>query len=208
MACPLCRRRKGKRSCPAKAVAICAHCCGTKRLVEIDCPSDCVYLTGTHAGAWDGRESQTKREARRLALHLQDLSERELELFFLALMGVAGIRRTRKDLTDALLFQAVTALRGTLETLRAGILYEHQAEDLRAQGIVEELKELLAKEEDDGGQAPSAAEQLAVLRALETCGQAYAKETTGPTSFLDAAVRLTGGREGEASRRHGIILEP
>src|SRR2546422_6521555 len=42
--CPLCSHRQGKRYCPAVAEQICAVCCGTKREIEIDCPSSCSYL--------------------------------------------------------------------------------------------------------------------------------------------------------------------
>src|SRR5262245_36849038 len=42
--CPLCSERAGKRYCPAKETQICAVCCGTKREIEIDCPSSCTYL--------------------------------------------------------------------------------------------------------------------------------------------------------------------
>lgn len=44
--CTHCGQRKGKRSCPALAGAICSRCCGQHRLVEIPCPSDCVHLGG------------------------------------------------------------------------------------------------------------------------------------------------------------------
>ena len=43
-ACVHCHRRKGKRDCPALRGTICPTCCGEHRLVEIACPSDCVYL--------------------------------------------------------------------------------------------------------------------------------------------------------------------
>ena len=42
--CAHCRGRKGKRECPALGGKICSACCGQYRLVEIQCPSDCVYL--------------------------------------------------------------------------------------------------------------------------------------------------------------------
>ena len=58
MKCPLCENRKAKRFCPAKAVEICPVCCGTKREVEIDCPSNCVYLH-------EGREYESKRMVRK-----------------------------------------------------------------------------------------------------------------------------------------------
>src|SRR5262245_32485486 len=47
--CPLCSMRTGKRYCPAKATQICAVCCGTKREVEIDCPSSCTYLKASRS---------------------------------------------------------------------------------------------------------------------------------------------------------------
>src|SRR5262245_20255746 len=47
--CPLCSERAAKRFCPAKDVQICAVCCGTKREVEIDCPSSCSYLKASRS---------------------------------------------------------------------------------------------------------------------------------------------------------------
>jgi hypothetical protein len=44
--CRYCEHRKGKRSCPALAGAICSACCGQHRLRDIDCPADCVHLGG------------------------------------------------------------------------------------------------------------------------------------------------------------------
>lgn len=42
--CLSCNNSKGKRDCPALNGMICSVCCGTKRLIEIQCPSDCSYL--------------------------------------------------------------------------------------------------------------------------------------------------------------------
>ena len=47
--CPLCSERAGKRYCPAKETQICAVCCGTKREIEIDCPSSCAYLKASRS---------------------------------------------------------------------------------------------------------------------------------------------------------------
>ncbi|MGH9405017.1 MAG: hypothetical protein ACRD3D_04170 [Terriglobia bacterium] len=44
MLCPICRKRKAKRFCPAKAATICSICCGTEREVTIDCPAGCPHL--------------------------------------------------------------------------------------------------------------------------------------------------------------------
>jgi len=42
--CVICGRRKGKRKCPALNAFICTECCGTKRIKEINCTQDCIYL--------------------------------------------------------------------------------------------------------------------------------------------------------------------
>jgi len=46
--CPICKKRKPERYCPAKGEKICAVCCGTEREVTIDCPPDCPYLAAAH----------------------------------------------------------------------------------------------------------------------------------------------------------------
>ena len=107
-ACPLCRQRKGKRACPAKGELICAACCGAKRRIEIDCPEDCVWL-GAHAGAWEGRATERTRDLRRLAPHLERLSDAQARLLFLSLVGVTALRGRRRDLDDELLLEATAA---------------------------------------------------------------------------------------------------
>jgi hypothetical protein len=190
--CPLCRQRKGKRACPAKGELICAQCCGTKRRVEIDCPDDCTWLGG-HAGTWEGRETERTRDLRRLAPWLERLSDAQARLFFFSLVGLTALRARHRDLGDALLLEAVAALRKTVETREKGILYEHPADDLRAQGLVHEIPGLFeAKDAEGAAHAPADADLLAVLGALEGALLDVAREGAGPTAFLDTAARLAG----------------
>jgi len=208
-ACPLCRQRKGKRACPAKGELICAACCGQKRRIEIDCPEDCVWL-GAHAGAWEGRETERTRDLRRLAPHLEGLSDPQARLVFLSLVGVTALRGRRRALDDELLLEATAALRKTVETREKGILYEHPAEDLRAQGLVPELRGLFeAKDEQGIAHAPADKDLLAVLRALEGVLGDVAREGAGPAAFLDTAARMAA-RMGAAPRAPGrpLIVEP
>jgi hypothetical protein len=209
VACPLCRQRKGKRFCPAKQEAICAPCCGSKRLVEIACPTDCVYL-GQHAGGWEGRETERRRDLRRVAPHLQELSEAQTSLYFLSLVGVVGLRARRRDLDDRMLLAAVAALRKTLETRSRGILYEHQAEDARAQAVIEDLKGLFESKDEQGrAVTPSDRDLLAVLAALEASVAGSVKEGAGATAFLDTATRIAGQlAAAEAKRPRPLIVEP
>lgn len=208
--CPLCRSRKAKRACPAKGEAICAACCGTKRRVEIACPEDCVYLTGAHAGAWDGRETERRRDSRRVLLHAQGLTDAQGQLLFLTLLGLIGVRGRRRELDDALARQAVAALRKTFETRAKGLLYEHQAEDARAQAIVHELQGLFEAKDEQGVKiAPPDRDVLAALTALDASLEASLREEGG-SAFLDSAARIVGRVQG-APREPAtkpLIVEP
>lgn len=209
--CPLCRQRKGKRHCPAKGENICAHCCGTKRRTEIDCPSDCTYLTGEHALAWGGRETERRRDLRRVAPFIQKLAESQARLFFLALLGLTGMRARRPEMDDARLAQAMTALRKTVETREKGILYEHQAEDLRAQGLVLDLRSLFESKDAEGHTvSPADHDLLPVLGALEASLAATRQEGGGPFTFLDTAAHLAAQLGGVPASRGSrpLILEP
>ncbi len=210
MSCPLCRQRKGKRACPAKGASICSQCCGTKRLVEIECPSDCVYLTGAHAPGWEGRAADRQRDERRLGPHVARLTERQLHLVLLALAGINGIRGRRSDLDDAILLEAVAALRKTVETRERGVLYEHPAVDARAQELVQELSGIFEARDGEGEvHRPSDRDLAAALRGLEGALAATAGEKEGPRVFLDTAARLVGRLGGTPPNRpRPLIVEP
>lgn len=189
--CPLCQKRKGRRLCPAKGELICSHCCGTKRLVLIACPDDCSYLSGAHAGSWEGRETERNRDARRLAPYLESLTEDQGRIFLMALVGVTSLRGRHPKLDDALLREAVVALRKTTETRERGVLYEHRPDDLRAQDLVADLLRLFeAKDASGQTTAPSDSDLGPVLRALEGALVASEKENAGRSLFLETAARV------------------
>ena len=210
MSCPLCRQRKGKRACPAKATSICSQCCGTKRVVEIECPPDCIYLTGAHAPGWEGRSADRERDERRLGPYMGDLTERQIHLVLLALAGINGIRGRRTDLEDSLLLDAVIALRKTVETRNRGVLYEHPVTDARAQELVQEIGGLFEAKGDDGAvHRPSDRDLGAALKGLERALAATVREKEGPHAFLDTAARVVGRLGGApTTRSRPLIVEP
>ncbi|MCI0486706.1 MAG: hypothetical protein L0229_08910, partial [Blastocatellia bacterium] len=42
--CIRCRKRSGKRFCPALRTKICAVCCAQERMIDLACPESCQYL--------------------------------------------------------------------------------------------------------------------------------------------------------------------
>jgi hypothetical protein len=190
--CPLCRQRKGRRRCPARDALICSHCCGTKRRVEIACPEDCVYLSGAHSAAWEGRTTEMERDRRRVGPQLEPLNDAQRELYFIALIGLRDLAHSRRDLDDRLLADALRTLLKTIETRTRGLIYEHQAEDARAQALVPELVGLFqTRDESERAVSPRDADLLAVLGALTASLAATAAESGERRAFLEMAARLT-----------------
>src|SRR5436190_23553250 len=90
MSCPLCGRGKPRRACPALAQSICSTCCGTKRLVEIQCPADCGYLLSSREHPAAVVRRQQERDVAQLLPFIRNLTERQYQLFFLIHSVIAG----------------------------------------------------------------------------------------------------------------------
>jgi hypothetical protein len=179
--------------------------------VEIRCPEDCVYLSGAHAGSWEGRETERNRDARRLAPFLERLSEGQGRIFLFALVGMSSLRARHAALDDDLLHEAVTALRKTAETRARGVLYEHPPDDLRAAGLVSDLRGLFeAKDASGRVTAPADADLAAVLQALEGAIAACRAERGSPALFLETAARVASrfGAPAPLGPPSNLILEP
>jgi hypothetical protein len=154
MLCPVCHQRKARRACPALGQQICAVCCGTKRLVEISCPSDCGYLSTAriHPPAVIQRQQEMDR-AMMLPL-LQGLSERQARLFLMLSAATSQHRpEALQKLVDSDIAQAAGALASTLETAAKGIVYEHQPASLAAARLMAEMKRLVDEVVKNAGSA-------------------------------------------------------
>ena len=195
--CPLCRRRRARRACPALGHQICAICCGTKRLTEIRCPSDCDYLASarTHPPAVTRR--QQERDARFLLRIVEGLSRRQNQLFF-------RVQGTFHRLTEAgempvnddVIRDTAHALAATYETASKGIIYEHRPSSLPAERLARELKPLL-EGKDGRGPAVSERDLVEVLRGVELAATDARKAFGGGTrAYLDLVGRLMRSSSG------------
>jgi hypothetical protein len=158
--CPLCTERSAKRFCPAKQTTICAVCCGTKREVEIDCPSSCAHLQ-----AGRSYESERKPLDPQLAARARHFGEGFVNEYGPILDGlsraVADERLTSPWLVDLDVAEVYRGLTATMKTLSSGIYYESLPDGAVRLSLFRRLKSIL-----DELMEPSNAQQR-VLRLSE-----------------------------------------
>ncbi len=189
--CPLCRKRRARRACPALGHQICAVCCGTKRLTEIRCPSDCGYLVSARTHPPAVVQRQQERDARFLLPLIEGLGRRQYQLFFVVQGTFHRFAESGEvPVNDDVVLDTARALAATYDTASKGIIYEHRPASLPAERLAHELKPLL---EGTDGRGPVANEQdLAdVLRRIERAATDARKTLDGGThAYLDLVGRL------------------
>jgi hypothetical protein len=199
MTCPVCNRAPARRACPALAQTICPVCCGTKRLVEISCPSDCAYLTAAQRHPAAVVQRQQARDVAALMPTLRHLTERQHQLFFLLQTVIArhqpeGFVR----LLDADVAEGAGSVARTLETAARGVIYEQPAGSRVGAALAAELKQMVEHVRQQGAPVGDL-EAAAVLRAIEQ--GARRPEGEGSTAYLELMARLLHVRRpaGDAS---------
>jgi hypothetical protein len=165
--CPLCRQRRGRRTCPALGEQICAVCCGTKRLVEIRCPPNCPYLVTAREHPPAAVVRQQRQDLGSLVEFIQDLNARQSQLFFLIATLIARYKSPElESIVDDDVAQAVGTLTATFETAARGVIYEHRTASLPAGRLVTALKAALA-EAASGAGSPFERDAAVILRRIE-----------------------------------------
>lgn len=211
MLCPLCGERNAKRACPALNRHICAMCCGTKRLVEINCPTGCTYLTTARSHPPAVVQRQQEHDRAHLLPLLQGLSERQARLF---LMLAALVSRHQGEalqkLVDEDIRQAAEALAATLETAGRGIVYEHRTASLPAERLLTELKTMVTEVTREGGSGIERDAAIA-LRRIEFAARESAKTQGGATAFQQLLARVlppgeTGAKEQPEAPASSLII--
>jgi len=141
MACPICERRKPKRTCPAKGAKICSVCCGEQRERTLDCPLDCTYLEQAHESeVFELTEENypfpnVKLDDRFLRVH-QPLIEVCARAIAAGFAGVAGV-------LDADARAALDSLIESYQAAESGIVYESTPDSLPARELVRLSRETI-----------------------------------------------------------------
>ena len=208
MSCPVCESRKPRRACPALHQTICAVCCGTKRLVEIQCPDDCAYLASAREHPAAVVKRQQEHDVAVLLPTLHGLTERQHQLFFLFQSLIAshtpeGFAR----LVDDDVAEAAASVAATLETAARGVIYEHAAQSRPAQRLAGEMTAMLAEMRQQGA-AVYDREAAVVLRAIEKGARETRKVEPGDASYLTLMGRLLQRNRAAAPAKSPSLIVP
>ena len=212
--CPVCRDRRPKRSCPALQQTICTVCCATKRLVEINCPPDCVYLSAAKAHPPAVVQRRQERDVSFLLPLVSDLTETQYRLVVLfQSVTVKHAEHAVPALLDADIAEGAAAAASTLETARKGIIYEHQAVSVPAQRLTDEygraVAELIKQNATQQGRVERDA--AAALRKIEAGARTAEKALAGDEApvYLKVLTRVFAGTPAASEPpRSGLISAP
>lgn len=158
--------------------------------MEIQCPSDCGYLTSSREHPAAVVKRQQERDVAVLLPTIQHLTERQYQLFFLLQMVVArhkpeGFTR----LLDDDVADAAGTLAATIETATRGVIYEHTAQSPPAQALIAEMTAMVTQMREEGATVHD--HEIAVtLRALEQGARTTRRPEEGDSAYLELMARL------------------
>ena len=205
--CPLCSSRAGKRFCPAIAEQICAVCCGTKREVEIDCPSSCSYLKASRS-----YESEKPIPDPQVAARVHNYDGRFFERYHLILDSVTRSvieeHAASSLLVDSDVIEVYNSLKTTMKTLSSGIYYESLPGGPVRLSLFRRLKtvfdELMQPDQSGVRAILKVTEAVDVLDFLTIVAQANSSIRPKSRRYLDWITERFGDRL--QTQSSGIIL--
>jgi hypothetical protein len=198
MTCPQCGTRRARRACPALGQEICPVCCGTKRLVEIHCPSDCAYLAASREHPAGVTRRQQERDLSLLVHLMRDFNDRQAQL---VLAITTFLARYRPDglhaFIDEDVAEAAAALAATFETASRGLIYDHRPASAPAERLMARLREVIRDSAPEHSSTSFERDVAAVLRRVEAAVRDLGKAQDEPNRrpFLDLLERVTRGRD-------------
>ena len=190
--CWSCQKVKGKRACPARGdELICSRCCGTKRGVEIRCPSGCPYLRGGHDAKWESA-AQQKEETRFLS-HFLGLQDREAAFLFFVHHLILQAGGRLGTLSDGGLSDVLESTLKTLETRSKGVVYQHTCSASELQPLANWLVQVFsARGELANAPEVSDDDAIRVLGTMRLAVVAHEQHASARRTYLETAVRVMG----------------
>jgi len=184
-------------------------CCGTKRVVEIQCPSDCPWLASAREHPPAVAVRQQQRDMGLIVRFMRDFSHRQSQLFLLVTTFL--VRYEAPELqrpVDEDVVEAMGALASTFETASRGVIYEHRPASLAAGHLMAALKPVLA-EAGHGGGTPFERDAVVVLRRVaDAVAEVRAVEADNRRAFLDLLGRAIHATDGEERPAATPVQDP
>lgn len=182
MICPICKKRKAQRYCPAIGDKICAVCCGTEREVSMNCPLHCPYLIAAHRYEEESFKVREHAEIPFADVYVPPDLIHERETFAIGICAtLARFAAKHPLLSDADILAVLSALAETARTAASGIYYEKRPDDsLRRDlytGLANFLSELRKHETEHASQDVTKDSQ--VFHILVFLAQLGAQRTNG-----------------------------
>jgi hypothetical protein len=190
MTCSLCGVRRAKRDCPALDQRICAVCCATKRLVEVQCPAGCLHLTAAREHPAAAVKRQHEVDLGTLMRKVGRLSEGQMQVFFLIQSYFLRPSHAGAALpVDAEVADAAGALAATFEAASRGVSSELQATTPGGQRMAAELQGVLS-DVGKGGGSRFEREVAQVLRAVQRGAGAESGDAPDGRRYLELVGRV------------------
>lgn len=143
MICPICRKRKAKRFCPARAETICSQCCGTEREVTIDCPSDCSHLVESRHYDFERKEIDWSKAPFPDVRFRRSVAGENANLIDALAYQICLYARDNRPLVDSDVQAAVQSLAESYRTLSSGLYYENPPEYRYQRELYQGLKDAI-----------------------------------------------------------------
>jgi len=177
-------------------------CCGTKRLTEIACPPDCIYLASAREHPPAAFVRQKQRDVALLIDAIRDLNDRQAQLFLLATTLLLQYEPpVLQPLMDEDVIEAAAALAATYETAAKGLIYDHRPASLSAERLVQALKPRLAEAGQGGGTAFERDAAVVFKQIGEAAAHVRELEPDNRNAFIEILRRTIRKPAQESSER-------
>jgi hypothetical protein len=145
LTCAICEIRKEKRFCPAVHGRICPQCCGERREVTLDCPSDCPYLQQARQHEKPRPAEQFDREWLFLQVEISEQFTYEREHLLMGLSyALMQAARADRSLNDRDLIAALSAMSTNYERrANSGLHYEQPLTGAAQHAVAAQVEEML-----------------------------------------------------------------
>ena len=190
MACPICKKRKTQRFCPAKGEDICSVCCGTEREVTIDCPSDCPSLVASRPYDLARRKIDWSKLPFADVKIPASFAHGHVPLLNALTYAICLFARGNSPTVDSDALASLQALAESYRTLSSGLYYEKPPDHrlqrelyARLKAAIEEYKQAEAREA--GGITVRDADIRDALIFFTQLGATYFNGRLKGRAFLD-----------------------